>query len=596
VADFTLGPARFPVGTVVSVFVREAFVGDAGPFDDAVTTATTDAQLVTEFSGLAFDTVYWAAAELEGSWRRVAFRTEPQVLVAATTADIAAEALARADAITAAVAPLATQTAVAAVDAEVVALDGEARKWFPVPTGADDAAELISRLAAGERHVPLRPFTTYNWNQALGTIPADAAIVGAGKRSTVVNKGFNGTLATLADGVQLRDMKIDGKGATRTGKGFVFAGTDGRQSLSQVEMVDLDDYCLDFATGAGSQSEFIGCKFARYNGIARDVYSVRIDAAQQLAAVPRKFIACETDGTPFLDLGGCNDLFIGPGGYLGKLKFSAESRGVVALARFGGDYSSESPAGTATTVNGSATITAVAPTTGWANGMHIAGAGIPADTIILSGAGTSTMVLSNPCTASASGVAISSSVLFVRGFNHYLSGDFAPQPVIAAGNYSSITIHGTHNNAPVLDLSNFSYRNLIDSPLVPYTPVLSSDGTAPTLGSGTVSGRWARSGSTIYFEIVLTRAADTSFGTGTLRLSLPATPTSGLDQSVPGMALDVSVAGNMHYLLAGVISSGVGYVTLRADGLAFGVGELNAPGGMAWATGDIIRVSGTYDL
>jgi hypothetical protein len=39
--------------------------------------------------------VYWAAAELEGSWRRVAFRTEPQVLVAATTADIAAEALAR---------------------------------------------------------------------------------------------------------------------------------------------------------------------------------------------------------------------------------------------------------------------------------------------------------------------------------------------------------------------------------------------------------------------------------------------------------------------------------------------------------------------
>lgn len=480
------------------------------------------------------------------------------------------------------------------------ALDSEVRKWFPVPTGGDDAAELISRLAAGETHVPMRE-DTYSWNQALGTIPAGASIQGAGKALTVVNKGFSGTLATLADGAQLKDMKIDGKGATRTGKGFLFTGTDGRQSLSQVVMVDMDDLCLDFATAAGSQSEFIGCKFARYNGISRDVYAVKIDAAQQLAAVPRKFVACETDGTPFIDLGGCNDLHLMQG-YWGKLKFGVESRGVVAFGRFGGDYASESPASTASTTNGSATITSVTPTTGWVNGMHVTGSGIPADTIILSGAGTATMVLSNNCTATATGVAVASSVLYVRGYNHDLKGDFAPQPVIgdhlsaAAVNYSSITIEGTHNNAPVIDLSNFRYRNLIGSPLIAYTPALTSDGTAPTLGNGTVVGYWSRSGSTVHFTVVLTRGSTTSFGTGTLQIGLPVTPTGGTTQTVAGMALDVSVAGNMHYLLGGVISPTVGYVTLRADGLAFGVGELNAPGGITWATGDIVRVSGSYEL
>lgn len=466
-------------------------------------------------------------------------------------------------------------------------LEADARTWFPVPTGSDDAAELISRLAAGETHIAMRE-NTYAWNQALGTIPADASIQGAGKRATIVNKGFSGTLATLADGVQLKDMKIDGKGAARTGKGFLFAGTDGRQSLSQVEMVDMDDYCLDFATAAGSQSEFIGCKFARYNGIARDVYSVRIDAAQQLAAIPRKFIACETDGTPFIDLGGCNDLHLMQG-YWGKLKFGAESRGVVAFGRFGGDYASESPASTADTTNASAIITNVAPTTGWANGMHITGAGIPADTIILSGAGTAAMTLSNSCTATAAGVAVASSVLYVRGYNHDLKGDFAPQVVIAA-DYSAITVQGTHNNAPALDLSAFSYRNIVDSPRSVYQPEWQSSGVAPTVGNGAIVGDWSRQGSVVHFSAQLTVGSTSTFGTGFYRITLPMAPPAGINQSVTCLIYDSSA--NLYYVGVGVIGTGLAYVSMQTNA-ASGVAATSP---ITFATGDLIRVSGSYQL
>jgi hypothetical protein len=62
--------------------------------------------------------------------------------------------------------------------------------------------------------------------------------------------------------------------------------------------------------------------------------------------------------------------------------------------------------GTATTTSGSANLTVVTPTTGWVNGMALRGAGIAAGATIVSGAGTATMVMSAPATASAAGVAV----------------------------------------------------------------------------------------------------------------------------------------------------------------------------------------------
>jgi hypothetical protein len=53
-----------------------------------------------------------------------------------------------------------------------------------------------------------------------------------------------------------------------------------------------------------------------------------------------------------------------------------------------------SASSTGDTTSGTATITNVSPTTGWTNGMSVAGPGISAGTVVLSGAGTSTLTLS----------------------------------------------------------------------------------------------------------------------------------------------------------------------------------------------------------
>lgn len=81
--------------------------GDAGPIGGTIVIA---ANLTTVFTGLAFDTEYWELGQdVYGTWRRVAFSTEPdpafadvtQADLQALAADIAAEATARAGADTA---------------------------------------------------------------------------------------------------------------------------------------------------------------------------------------------------------------------------------------------------------------------------------------------------------------------------------------------------------------------------------------------------------------------------------------------------------------------------------------------------------------
>lgn len=90
-AEFTLGVGPFPAGTTVGVYTRRTVFGDAGPVGGVpVVTAVTSALLTTAFTGLAFDTEYWAAAQVGGVWRKVAFATQPDGLTAAATlADLA---------------------------------------------------------------------------------------------------------------------------------------------------------------------------------------------------------------------------------------------------------------------------------------------------------------------------------------------------------------------------------------------------------------------------------------------------------------------------------------------------------------------------
>jgi DNA-binding beta-propeller fold protein YncE len=61
---------------------------------------------------------------------------------------------------------------------------------------------------------------------------------------------------------------------------------------------------------------------------------------------------------------------------------------------------------TGNTTSSSTSVTSISPTTGVTNGMSVSGAGIPAGTTLVSGAGTANWTLSQAATATASGVSI----------------------------------------------------------------------------------------------------------------------------------------------------------------------------------------------
>ena len=73
--------------------------------------------------------------------------------------------------------------------------------------------------------------------------------------------------------------------------------------------------------------------------------------------------------------------------------------------------------GTGNTTSGSANVTAVSTTAGWKNGQAISGSGIPTGTRILSGAGTTTLVLSANATATATGVALTGTAVTVNNLS-----------------------------------------------------------------------------------------------------------------------------------------------------------------------------------
>ena len=54
-----------------------------------------------------------------------------------------------------------------------------------------------------------------------------------------------------------------------------------------------------------------------------------------------------------------------------------------------------------------------------------------------------------------------------------------------------------------------------------YTPTWSSGGTPPTLGNGSISGRYFYNAPIMYFYIQLNAGSTTTFGTGIYSLSLP---------------------------------------------------------------------------
>jgi hypothetical protein len=178
--------------------------------------------------------------------------------------------------------------------------------------------------------------------------------------------------------------------------------------------------------------------------------------------------------------------------------------------------------------------------------------------------------------------------LTVDGHNNSLVGcDFNPQVTIAPG-ADKITIGPASFNAalPVIDSSG-NDRNMVTHQSLAYTPTFRSGGTAPSLGNGTLTGTWSRSGTQITATVNFTVGSTTTLGTGGLYFGLPVARING-DVVYPGTA--VINAASTQYVAAVQIPGNVAYATLIRD--TSGSVTHNSPATLA--AGNTIRFTITY--
>jgi hypothetical protein len=188
---------------------------------------------------------------------------------------------------------------------------------------------------------------------------------------------------------------------------------------------------------------------------------------------------------------------------------------------------------------------------------------------------------------------LNQSALTIRGFNGTLTGsDINPAITLGTG-LGEFTLAGNTYNSTITDSSGNGGRNRVDTVTIQYSPTLTSSGTQPTLGDGTLTGMYVRSGAIVTATIELTIGSTTNLGSGALRFSLPMPPvTSGAALHV-GHAILFDTSGSTYTFAAVRALRGATYSDILLSGTS-GQVTFNAP--WSWAVGDLIRLTVTYAI
>lgn len=120
-----------------------------------------------------------------------------------------------------------------------------------------------------------------------------------------------------------------------------------------------------------------------------------------------------------------------------------------------------------------------------------------------------------------------------------------------------------------------------------YTPTWSSTGTAPSLGNGTIAGKWLRIGGIVFYKIRLVWGSTTTGGTGAWLFTLPATALDTAAYTEPGGATlnDASVG---QYIGQTVKYSST-QIYIQTDTAPNGVGQGTD---FTWVATDTLTISG----
>jgi hypothetical protein len=128
-----------------------------------------------------------------------------------------------------------------------------------------------------------------------------------------------------------------------------------------------------------------------------------------------------------------------------------------------------------------------------------------------------------------------------------------------------------------------------------YVPVWSGNGTAPTIGNGTISGNFCQIGKTVHFNVSWSLGSTSTVGTSTrYTVSLPITAKSNQALTGSGLYYDTSATNYYPFFLRNS--------TTLIDTMFFDVGPTSITGNVLAAAkpvvpanGDSYTITGTYE-
>lgn len=126
-----------------------------------------------------------------------------------------------------------------------------------------------------------------------------------------------------------------------------------------------------------------------------------------------------------------------------------------------------------------------------------------------------------------------------------------------------------------------------------YTPVWTSNGTAPSLGNGTITGRYKQIGKTVTVTIKIVFGSTSTFGTSAYFFSLPVTA-SGLNDFVGSAYMrDTSGTSSGHYNGISVITAAAPTVLTAYEGSGHLQLQQTLP--VVWVSTDFFEFTITYE-
>lgn len=395
---------------------------------------------------------------------------------------------------------------------------------------ADDTVSVQAALTTGKSVYV--PSGVYKITSTL-TLSNGQMIFGDGGHLSKLDKAFNGDLIQASAGCVIDSLWLAGNGALRTGRGVLFGASTPRSIVQNCRIIDFDGACVEFtAPNAGSLFNMSTCEIYR-TVLANPAIILPTDTQ----SAPRTFVSCYTTGGNFIDCGGGDNVLI-EACHINTMSFSAGKKVLVVGTRIATVGATLTFSGLDSLLSGCA-IAGPVEISGTASSMNMTGCVVAGGITLLSGAANCT-VQNNQCTGA------------------------------------------------VVDNSGQS-SNMVDIKLTSYTPTWTTSGTAPSLGDGSLIGRYSRTGNLVTVTIEFLAGSTTTFGTGDFRFSLPFTSAPTVQQVGTARLLDSGTAYWVGTAVASASSSFVRMFTTTST-------AVSSTGPFVWANGDSLVLTITYTI